>query len=230
MYQNRHISRLYHAFIPALCISFLILPSTSLAGGLGDLFPRDIVDKIKSTNLKDLIHPSGKSENAAEPAPSQNHTTAAPAVAHKQQETKPVENTTKPAATVDPAVAKEAEEVKAWCYKNPKARIEHDCECVASRFIVERQAAPDEEQDVLFARITAGYQCPNLERIKAKEYKRCIEGVHQLDTNGVGDEAFCQCVGKQVAKSIAEETGRLASKNHYRGYAMMHCRQPEAYR
>jgi len=231
MRQSRYISEFFHAFIPALCLSFLLLPSTSFAGGLGDLFPRDIVDKIKSTDLKDFIRPSRETENTSEPASSQDNTTAAPAVAHKQQETKPIENTTKQPVAVDPAVAKEAEEFKAGCYKNPNARINHDCECVASRFIVERQAAPDVGQDTILARITNWNQCSNLDGIKAEAYKQCV--LHQaFGVKGIEQEAYCQCYGKRIAEKTAEVKGikSTAGEKKFGFGANMYCRKPEAYR
>jgi len=232
MRQIHYIFRSFYAFVPVLCLSFLLLQSTSFAGGFGDLFPRDIVDKIKSTDLKDIIRSSRESESVSEPASSKGNSTAAPAVAHKQQEIKPIENTTKQSGVVDPAVAKEAEEVKAWCYKKPTARINHDCECVASRFLEARQADPNGDKQGFLARITTGNQCPNLDGIKAEGYKGCMEGVHQMDTNGVEDEVYCQCVGKRFAKNIAEHKGKLGSgtRGNYRYYAIMHCRKPEAYR
>ncbi len=132
------------------------------------------------------------------------------------------------------AVSKEAGKVKAWCYKKPDVRRNYNCECVADRFIVERQADPVAGKDALLSRIIIVNQCPNLEGIQANGYKQCIvgSGTPGFSTNGNEVETYCQCVGKRVAKNISEHKGKLGPKRRgsYRYSANMYCRKAEAYR
>ncbi len=134
----------------------------------------------------------------------------------------------------DSDVAKEAEEARAWCYKSLKVRTNHDCECVADRFIVERQADPVVGKDALLSRIVTVNQCPNLEGIRANGYKECISTSSSpgFNTNGNEVESYCQCVGERVAKNISEHKGKLGpgKRGTLSRYALAHCRKAEAYR
>jgi len=126
-------SSFLHVLTLMLCFSLQLVPQLSFAGGLGDLFPSDTADKIKSTDLKGIFRPSEKSENASDSAPSQSNSSPVVAQAESKEVT-PVESPTSPAKAVEPvrtstppvasspAVAKEAEEVKAWCYKKASVR------------------------------------------------------------------------------------------------------------
>jgi hypothetical protein len=205
----------------------LLLPATSSAGGLGDLFSGDIVDKIKSIPIKDILMPSEKSEDSDDPAPSQKNSSPTAAVA-ETKENKPAK------VPASPAVAKEAEGVKAWCYEKPPVRSNHDCECVADRFIVERQGDPVAGKDVLLSRILTVNKCPNLEGIRANKYKECIvgSGTPGFNTGGHEVEAYCQCVGKRTAKSISGHKGKLGPgrRGSYDRNALAYCSKAEAYR
>ncbi len=233
MHRTRRISRFFHAFITVTCLFFL--PATASVAGFGDFFPDDIADKIKSIPIKDIFQPSEKRQETVDPAPSQSNSNPA-VTAVETKKTKPAETPASPKVAADSAVAKEAEEVKAWCNNKRRAavRINHNCECVANRFIVERQADPVAGKDALLSRILTMNKCPNLEGIRANGYKECIvgSGTPGFSTNGNEVEAYCQCVGKRRAKSISEHKGSLGPRRRgsYNTSAMIYCRKAEAYR
>jgi len=231
MYRARHISGFFLVFIPVTCL--LLLPTMSPAVGFGDSFPDAIADKTKSIPIKDISQSTGKRQDPAKPAPSQNNNNPALAVV-ETKEGIPAKTSMSPLAAADFAVAKEAEEVRVWCQKNLRVKTNHDCECVADRFIVERQADPVSGKDALLSRIMTVNQCPNLEGIRANGYKECIvgSGTPGFNTNGNEVETYCHCVGKRVAKNISEHKGKLGPRQ--RGAlsrtAITYCRRAEAYR
>ena len=141
----------------------------------------------------------------------------------------------KPAkASASPAVAKEAEGVKAWCYKDPKIRSDHDCECVADRFIEERLADPGVGKDVLLPRIMGVNRCPNPEGIRQRNYEECIVGRSNRPgsvPDGIALEAYCQCVSKRFAKAVSGHKGQLGPRRRgsYNTNALMYCRRSDAY-
>ncbi|MCF6226832.1 MAG: hypothetical protein L3J22_11115 [Xanthomonadales bacterium] len=150
--------------------------------------------------------------------------------------TKPIPTETKapPIVAADAAIVKEAEEVKAWCQKNPRVKTNHDCECVANRFIAERQADPVVGKDELLSRIITANKCPSLEGIRANGYKECMgsSGIPGFNTNGNELETYCQCVGKRTSKNISEHKGKLGPKqrSNYNYYAYRYCSKAEAYK
>jgi len=222
-------------FVMVICLS-LLLPKISSAGGLEDLFSRDIVDKIKSTELKDIFRPAEKSQDTSDSEPAQDNNVPDEAVEEKAVEkpdetAKPVEESAPPVVPASPEVAKEAEEVKAWCYSNARMRIESDCECVANKFIAERQTDPTGTRLNLVRRITAGNKCPNFDGIQADGYRTCMESIHMMNTGGHDPEAYCQCVGRRTAESVVAHKGKLgpSQRGNYRFYAVVYCRKAEAY-
>jgi len=101
MHQTRRNFEFLQVSTMVICLSLLLVPQISSAGGLGDLFPGDIVEKIKSTGIKGVLQPSEKGENASDSAPSQSN--SAPTVAHAApKEVTPVESSTPPAKAVEP--------------------------------------------------------------------------------------------------------------------------------
>jgi len=219
-------------------LSLLPLPQTSSAGGLGDLFPGDLVDKIKSTDLKDIFQPSEKSKKTPDSAPSQDNKAPVAVVEEKEgvkpvEAAKPVKTSTPPAVAASPSVAKEAEEVKAWCYKKAIRRNLNDCECVARKFQDGLLADPKANKESLRNLIFSNNQCPNYEGIRENEYKLCIShpGSHK-NTGGHDPEAYCQCVGKLSADCVIALKGEPGGshRNKYGVLAMTQCRRPEAYK
>lgn len=217
-------------FAMVICLPLLLLPQMSYAGGLGDLFPGDLVDKIKSTDLKDIFRPSEKNKKAPDSAPAQDNS-APVAVVEEKEAAKPVKASTPPAVAASPAVAKEVEEVKAWCYKKALVRIQNDCECVASEFIVERQTYPNEAKLNLVGGITGDNKCPNYEGIREFQYKQCINsrGYNKFPSGNEAED-FCQCVGGQIAESVVAHKGEPGASrpNKFSRLAIVQCRKAEA--
>jgi len=238
MHQTHRNFDFLQVFAMVICLSLLLLPQISSAGGLGDLFPGDIVDKIKSTDLKDIFQPSEKNKKTPDSAPAQDNNAPAAAVEEKKA-VKPVKVSTPPAVAtspvvaVSPAVAKEAEEVKAWCYKKASVRIRHDCECVARRFQDGRLAEPKTQKESLRNLIFSNNQCPNYEGIREDEYRLCIShpGLHK-NTGGHDPEAFCQCLGKQMADRVIAHKGEpgTSRRSKFATLVLVQCRRPEAYK
>ncbi|VAW76372.1 hypothetical protein MNBD_GAMMA15-1692, partial [hydrothermal vent metagenome] len=90
MHQTHRNFDFLQVFAMVICLSLLLLPQMSSAGGLGDLFPGDLVDKIKSTDLKDIFRPSEKSKKTPDSAPAQDNSAPVAAVEEKEA-VKPVE-------------------------------------------------------------------------------------------------------------------------------------------
>lgn len=227
MHRTHGNSDFLQVFAMVICLSLLLVPQMSSAGGLGDLFPSDIVDKIKSTDLKDIFRPSDKSEKTSDTAPKQD--SAPPAATVAETTVEPVKaSTPPPAVAASPAVAKEAEEVKAWCYKKASVRIQNDCECVARKFQDGLLAETKGNKESLRSLILDKNQCPNAKGFREFKYKQCVQhNAFNQDTGGHDPEAYCQCYGRRNAEILVSNKGRRV-KTDFK--ARMYCKKPEAYK
>ncbi len=127
----------------------------------------------------------------------------------------------------------EAEAAQEWCNSKPEIRSEHDCECVAAKFLEIRvNDGPIIGKDEILSRILIPALCKNIVESTGSAYSKCMKQPNSAFKNvKVEPKEYCECYARKWAEYYENHVGKLGPKTrgNYEFFSRMYCLKDSSY-
>jgi len=123
----------------------------------------------------------------------------------------------------------EAEEAEQWCKKRPRIKTQHDCECLAAKYLEMRiDEGPIISRDEIISKITTQALCKNMVEATGAVYSECM-GQSDIYFKNIEPKKYCECYATRWSELFKDYNG-VGKKSNLKYYSRMYCLKPSSYK